>query len=279
MGIICGGGQFPAAVADSIQRQGRPVFLFLLEGFADQSLMRFPHAWIPVGALSSIIPIGRKAGCQELVMIGNVVRPRLFQIVRDWRMIRLLPVLTRIYLGGDNRLLSGVAGIFESQGFKLRGAHEVAPHILVPEGIFTTCRPSEGDLADIHFGFRMLHALGAYDAGQAAAIAGRRVLAVEAAEGTSDMLARVAEMRRTGRLKLSERAGVLVKCPKPGQDRRIDLPAIGPATVNEAKAAGLKGIAVEVGGAIVADSDALIAAANDAGIFVIALVPDAEPAA
>jgi DUF1009 family protein len=99
------------------------------------------------------------------------------------------------------------------------------------------------------------------------------VLAIEAAEGTSGLLANVAAMRKNGRLRLPKRAGVLVKAPKPNQDRRVDLPAIGTETIKEAAAAGLKGIAVEAGGCLIADADALVRAADAAGLFVMGVAP------
>lgn len=279
IGIVCGGGQFPAAVAESVLGRGRQIFLLLLEGFADPALTRYPHAWLSAGKLGAVVPIARRNGCKDLVMIGSFVRPRLSQLIRDWRMLLLLPRLARLYIGGDNRLLSGVGGILEAEGFRILGAHEVAPEILFPEGTPTRRKPSAGDLDDIRFGLELLRATGAFDLGQAAAIAGRRVLAIEAAEGTSEMLARIAQMRSSGRLKLPQRAGILVKAPKPGQDRRIDLPAIGLNSVAEAKAAGLVGIAVEADSTIVADSETLIEAADAADLFITAMLPieRAEP--
>jgi DUF1009 family protein len=153
----------------------------------------------------------------------------------------------------------------------------VAPDILMPEGVAGKHRPSASDEEDIRFGFDLLRTMGRFDVGQAAAVSELRVLAVEAAEGTAGMLQRVAEMRRNGRLKIAARAGVLVKAPKPEQDRRIDLPTIGPDTIAEAKAAGLLGIAVEAGGTIAADLDALVKAADKAGLFVVGVPAGKKP--
>jgi len=180
-----------------------------------------------------------------------------------------LPRLLPYFRGGDDRLLSGVTEDFEARGFRLVGAHEVAPEILMPEGIVGKHRPRRTDEDDIGFGFDLLRAIGSFDVGQAAIVSGMHALAVEAAEGTASMIARVAEMRKNGRVKLPARAGVLVKAPKPNQDRRVDLPAIGPDTIAQAKAAGLLGIAVEAGSTVVADTAALIRAADKAGLFVI----------
>ena len=144
----------------------------------------------------------------------------------------------RIYRGGDDHLLSGVVhGLFEDHGFRIVGAHEVAPEILMPRGTDRdACGRAERDRADIARALALLHAIGPFDVGQAAVVAGNHVLAVEAAEGTDGMLARIAELRARGRIATPAGAGVLVKAPKPGQDRRVDLPTIGPRTVEEAAA-------------------------------------------
>ena len=118
-------------------------------------------------------------------------------------------------------------------------------------------------------GFDYLRATGAFDVGQAVVVAGKHVLAVEAAEGTDEMLARVAEMRANGRVRAPAGTGVLVKAPKPGQDQRFDLPSIGPQTVEGVARAGLAGIAVVAGSTIIAKPEQLIAAADHANIFVI----------
>jgi DUF1009 family protein len=182
----------------------------------------------------------------------------------------VLPKVVRAYYGGDDHLLSGVARIFEDHGFRLLGAHEVAPDILVGEGALGAHKPGEADSADITRGLSLLHAIGPYDVGQAAVISNNHVLAVEASEGTDGMLARVAELRRAGRIR-AQKGGVLVKAPKPGQDRRFDLPSIGPRTIENAAAAGLSGIAVIAGGTIVAEPQAVISAADKAGLFVIGM--------
>ena len=151
----------------------------------------------------------------------------------------------------------------------LRGAHEVAPEILVPEGILTRRLPSEDDHNDIAKGLALIGAMGPFDVGQAAVVSGAHVVAVEGAEGTDEMLARVADLRRRGRLISPAGHGVLVKAPKPEQDRRIDLPAVGLKTVEAVADAGLAGIAVAAGEAVIADLDTTIAAANGAGLFVV----------
>lgn len=275
LGIICGAGAFPIAVAESVQRQGRPVVLLALRGFADQAVERFPHEWMPFGAFGTSVALARKHGLRDIVTIGSVYRPRLRDFRADWTTLKILPRLARLYRGGDDHLLSGVANLLNDYGFRLLSVAEVAPELLVPEGVLGAHAPSADDQVDIRFGFDLLHAMGPFDVGQAATVAGRRVLTVEGAEGTEMMLARLAELRR-GRLKLPPRAGVMVKAPKPSQDRRIDLPAVGAETVEQAVAAGLRGIAVEAGGTIVPDIAAMVRAADKAALFLVGVRKQAE---
>lgn len=269
IGIICGGGSIPLAVAHAVQAQGRAVMLFPLRGFAGPEVEAFPHRWVHLGAVGALFRALREAGCKDIVLIGSLVRPQPWKVRFDLKTVLLTPRLLSLFRGGDDKLLSGVAQLFEEHGFRLVGAHELVPELLMPEGVAGKHRPSPADEEDIALGFELLRAIGPFDVGQAAAVASHHVVAVEGAEGTAGMLARVAEMRNNGRLKLPARAGVLVKAPKPGQNRRVDLPAIGPDTVAQAKAAGLSGIAVEAGSTIVADSVQLVKAADAAGLFIV----------
>jgi len=271
LGIVCGAGSFPIAVAEAVQKRGRPVVLLALRGFADQAVEQFPHEWMPFGAFGTSLALARKHGLHDIVTIGSVSRPKLLDFRLDWTTLKLLPRLARFYRGGDDHLLSGVASLLNEYGFRLLSVAEVAPELVVPTGTLGSRKPSVEDKVDIAFGFDLLRALGPFDVGQAVVISTRRVLAVEAAEGTTGMLTRLAKLRKSGRLKLAERAGVLVKAPKLGQDRRIDLPAIGVETVTQAVAAGLRGIAVEAGGTIVPDATAMVRAADAAGLFIVGI--------
>jgi hypothetical protein len=153
------------------------------------------------------------------------------------------------------------------------GAHEIAPDLLLPEGPLGTRMPSEQDRADIERGLALLAATGPFDIGQAAVVAGRHVLAVEAIEGTDRMLDRVVTLREEGRIRVPAGSGVLVKAPKPQQDRRFDLPAIGPATVEAVARAGLAGLAAVAGAAIVAEPQRVARLAEERGVFVVGVKP------
>jgi DUF1009 family protein len=270
LALICGGGSLPLAIADSVSARGRPVLLFPLHGAADPAgLERHPHHWLYLGQGGKFRRLARGAGCRDVVLIGSLVRPALWQIRPDFVALMEFPRVIAGFRGGDDHLLSAIGALFERHGFRLLGAHDVAPEILMPEGVLGVVQPSEADRADIALGFDYLHATGRFDVGQAVVVAGRHVLAVEAAEGTDAVLARVAEMRTSGRVRAPAGKGVLVKAPKAGQDRRFDLPSIGPRTVEAAVQAGLAGIAVAAGSSVVAEPEQLIAAANRAKVFVL----------
>jgi DUF1009 family protein len=277
LALICGGGTLPLAVADSVSKRGRAVVLFALRGHADPALVtRYPHHWLRVGQLGAFTRLAHSAGCRDVVFIGSLVRPTLRALWPDFAALRLLPRIVRAYRGGDNHLLSSVSRIVEDQGFRLLGAHEVAPEILVPQGALGHINVSEEDRQDIAFGFDYLRASGAFDVGQAVVVAGNRVLAVEAAEGTDQMLTRVADLRASGRIGVPAGIGVLVKAPKPGQDERFDLPSIGPNTVGGVVRAKLAGIAVIGGRTVIADPERVVSEADRAGIFVVGVSVESD---
>lgn len=276
LAIICGGGGFPAAVAEAAARRGRRPVLFALKGWADPKLVeRYPHHWIAIGQVGRFLRLARAEHCRDVVFIGKLQRPPLAQIRLDWHTLRLLPRIVRAFRGGDDRLLSTVATFVEDGGLRVIGVADVAPEILAPEGVLGRRQPSPRARADIARALELIAALSPFDIGQAVVVADNHVLAIEAAEGTDAMLARVAELRRQGRVATPPGVGVLVKAPKRGQDRRVDLPAIGRQTVEGVAGAGLAGLAIVAGGAIIADIAAVAAAADRAGIFLIG-VPEAK---
>ena len=267
--VVCGGGSLPATVADALVGQGRGVVMFPLHGWADPAAVeRFRHHWIHIGQLGRFSRLARSEGCRDLVLIGTLVRPMIRQLRLDIETLRVMPRIIRAYRGGDDHLLSGIGRILEDYGFRLVGAHEVAPQILAPLGHVGRFAPTPRDEADITRGLALLAATGPFDVGQAAVVADGRVLAVEAAEGTDHMLAHIAEMRRGGRIRSAAGTGVLVKAPKPSQDRRFDLPTVGPSTVQHIAAAGLAGLAVVAGGVIIVEPARVMALADKANIFV-----------
>jgi DUF1009 family protein len=270
LAIICGGGCFPMAVAEAVLRSGRQPVMLGIKGWADRDVVeRHRHHWVALGQVGRLVRLARREGCREAVFIGTVLRPPLAKIRLDWPTFRAMPRLLGSFRGGDDQLLKGVAGIIEEAGLTIVGLDAVAPEIFVPEGVLAQRQPTEGDKADITRAIQVVAALGPFDVGQAAVVAHGQVLAVEGVEGTDNMLARIAEMRRQRRVIARVGTGVLVKSPKPGQDRRFDLPAIGPQTIENVARAGLAGVAVTAGSTLIAAPMDVIAAADRAKIFLV----------
>jgi DUF1009 family protein len=270
MAIICGGGSFPAAVAEAVVRRGRRPVMMAIKGWADPKVVeRHPHHWVALGQVGRLVRLARAEGCREAVFIGTLLRPPLTRIRLDWPTVRAMPEIIRAFRGGDDQVLKAVASVIEGGGLRIIGLDEVAPEIFVCEGALGRYQATARDRADIARALEVIAALGPFDVGQAAVVADNNVLAVEAAEGTDNMLLRVGELRRQQRVTTPVGVGVLVKAPKPGQDRRFDLPAIGPQTIENVVRAGLAGLAVAAGSAIIADPRGTIAAADRAKIFLL----------
>jgi UDP-2,3-diacylglucosamine hydrolase len=270
LAIICGGGTVPRAIAEVALKQGRRVVLFPLRGFADtQALAAFPQHEIALGQLGRFVRLARAEGCHDVVFVGGLVRPSIWRVRFDWRALTQMPHIVRSFRGGDDHLLTGMARLLERDGFRLIGVREVAPDITAPPGVLGLHQPDESVMADIARGFAVLDAMSPFDVGQAVVVARRRVLAVEAAEGTDAMLERIVALRQAGRIGLPAGTGVLVKAPKRNQDRRFDLPSVGPGTIARAAQAGLSGLAVVARATVVAEPQRFIAAADEAGLFVV----------
>ncbi|MFL6814268.1 MAG: LpxI family protein [Bradyrhizobium sp.] len=270
IGLIAAGGVMPFAVADSLIARGVNPVLFALKGACDPvAVQRFRHHWISLGQLGRAVRLFRAENCRDLVFIGTLVRPALSEIRLDWGTLRVIGRLWAAFRGGDDHLLSGIGRILEQDGFRMVGIKDVAPDLLMPRGCLTLKAPDENAAADIARGRDVLRALSPFDIGQAAVVIDSHVVGVEDIEGTDGLLARVARLRKEGRIRAKRGRGVLVKAPKSGQDLRFDLPTIGPRTIEAAGAAGLAGIAVIAGETTVVEAQIMIEAADVAGLFVI----------
>jgi DUF1009 family protein len=273
LAIVCGGGALPLQAAHAVRAQGRGVFLVGLSGWAEPEIAAFDHAWVKMGEFGRVTRLLRERGVEELAMLGGVSRPDFSDVWLDWGAVKRVADIAKLFRGGDDGLLKGIARIFESEGFRFVGIADFAPELLCPVGWFAGPKPNKEAEADIVFGARLLAALSPFDVGQGAVIARERAIAVEAAEGTDAMLKRVAELRLSGRVRLKGRAGVFVKAAKRGQDFRFDLPAVGPATIKAAVKADLSGIALAAGQTLVLEREAFLTAAGKAGLFVIGFSP------
>jgi DUF1009 family protein len=266
--IVAGRGALPVALARALAARGRAAVLAEMTGFAvdnPDGLAVIPFRVEKLGALFKAL---RAAGAAEVVFAGAVARPRLDPAQFDFKTVTLAPRIASALKGGDDATLRTVLDIFEREGFSVRAAHEIAPDLLPPAGVLTRAQPGSRDRKDAARAAAIVAALSAVDVGQGAVVAGGLALGVEALPGTDRMLGQVAALPADLRPDPVVARGVLFKGPKTGQDRRIDLPVIGPDTVAGAASAGLSGIAIAAGGVMVLDRDAVIAAADKAGLFI-----------
>jgi DUF1009 family protein len=259
-------------VIQACREAGRPFFVLALEGQADRATVDgVPHAWCRIGAAAQGAKHLREFGAEEVVFVGKVRRPSLAELRPDWRALKVIVKATARALGDDG-LLRAVIKEFESEGVKVVGPHEVVQGLLAVEGVYGRIKPDRQARIDIARGLAAAKAIGALDIGQAAVVQQGIVLGVEAIEGTDALLARAGALQRKGA------GGVLVKASKPNQERRIDLPGIGVETVAAAAKAGLRGIAVEAGGALVIERAKVVARADALGLFLVGVAPPASSA-
>lgn len=263
LGVIAGAGALPGQIIAACRETGREFFVLAFEGSADPDIIgNVPVQWVRMSSLSTALESARREGVSELVLVGKIPRPSVMELMRDIRSAKFMAKVGTRMLGDDNILSAVVRELEEAEGFKVIGPETVLENLLATEGPYGRLAPSADELADIRRGLDVVHQLGRLDIGQAAIIQNEFVIGVEGAEGTDRLIQRCAEF-----VSPDLPGGVLVKAAKPTQDRRIDLPAVGLSTVEYAVEAGLRGIAVETGRALVVDRADMARAADAAGIF------------
>jgi len=274
LGVIAGGGQLPARIVEHCRRQGRDVFVIAIEGQASLDLGDgVAHERVRLGAGGRMLELLRREAVSDVVMAGAVRRPSLTDLRPDLWTAGFLARSGAAMLGDDGLLRALVRELETRCGVRVVGIDDVLPDVLAPVGCLGKFAPDEDALKDIARALDVARGIGVLDVGQGAVVQQGIVLAVEAAEGTSAMLARCRDLARPGP------GGVLVKAKKPNQDRRADLPTIGPDTMHAAAAAGLRGVAIEAGSVLILDRQETVAAADAANLFLVGLSipPNAPP--
>ena len=266
IGIVAGGGEVPGQLIDALRRRNHPFFIIGLEGqVLPETLDGTPHLVVRLGAVGTALDALRREGVRRLVFAGSVRRPSLAELRPDWTATRLIARMgPKMFLAGDDALLSAVVKVLEGEGFTVERADRLLDGLLAGAGYLGRHQADAVALADIARAVAILRALGPLDVGQGVVVQQGLVLGVEAIEGTDALLARCGALRRDGS------GGVLVKRAKPGQELRADLPTIGARTVEGAAAAGLAGIAVEAERTLMPERAATIEAADARGLFVVA---------
>lgn len=276
IGLLAGGGAAPVAIVRSLLAQGRRVHVVGLGGPfhppADAPGVTCDE--VGIAQIGKMLWSFREQECRDLMIAGTVRRPDLWTVRPDLGFFTNIPAILALTRGGDDRLLRRVVRFFEDKGFRVRGLADETPDLLVPKGPLGRVVPTPDQEADATQARLILASLGHLDVGQAVVMRDGRLCAVEGAEGTDGLLKRVAEQHGND----ARGSGVLVKMPKPGQDMRMDLPTIGPETINNARAAGLAGIAVASAATLLIEASATREAADAAGVAVWGMDPvPAEP--
>jgi len=259
LGIVAGGGTLPLHLIAACRASGRAVFVLAIEGQANASVIDgVEHRWNRLGAGGAGLKKLHEAGVKDVVFAGHIKKPSLVALRPDRKALAVFAKVAGGFAAGDNALLTAVARAVEAEGFRVVGAEEILSGLLATEGAYGALTPDAAAQSDIAKGVTAARELGRADKGQAAVVKDGVVLGVEDETGTDALIARCA-------------GGVLVKVSKPGQERRIDLPAIGPETIANAARSGLRGVAVEAGGALVIDRAEVARRAEAAGIFVVGI--------
>jgi DUF1009 family protein len=274
LGLIAGGGDLPRAVAHSARESGRDVFVVCLTGsMLPDWEAAFQHTWLTPGEPGRIVRALKAAGCDEILLAGKVDRPKFSDMKLDAKGMLLLPRAIAAARQGDDALLRFIVGICEDEGLRAVSVAQAAPGLICGADALGRVTPDAAGIDDIAAAFKVVRALGAADVGQAAVVCDGLTLAVEAAEGTDAMIARVGSLREALRGTANAPRGVLVKALKPTQDSMTDMPVVGVQTVRNAHAVHLAGIALEAGTSLIVDKAAVAAEADRLGLFVVGVTP------
>jgi len=261
IGIIAGGGQFPLLFAKAVKMQGLKVYAAAHQGETDETLAGQVDSlqWVKLGQLGKIINFFKEQGVKKTVFIGSITKTNIFRDVRPD--LKGLGLWNKIDIKQDDAILRAVADRLEKDGIEVVASTRYVPELLFPKGLLTRKKPTKEQISDISFGWKIARSIGSLDIGQCVVVRNGTVLAVEAIEGTD------ATIRRGG--SLGKEKAVVVKLRKPKQDLRFDLPAVGEKTIESMQEVRAAVLAVEAGYALFFDREAVIRAADAAGIVVV----------
>ena len=268
IGLIAGGGQFPLLFAEAARKQGRSVVAIGHVNETNPKLEKEVEliSWVKLGQLGKIIKFFKKNGVNETVFTGTITKTRVFKdILPD---IKGLTLWNKIDSRLDDAILRAVARALEQEGIQVLASTIYLEHLFFPSGILSQKKLTESQVEDVRFGWKIAREIGRLDIGQCVVVRERSVLAVEAIEGTD------AAIQRGGQL--ANKGAVVVKLKKPGQDFRFDLPATGMTTIDTLAAVKGAVLAVEAGQSLLFDREAMVAAADKAGIVVVGVEEQAD---
>ncbi len=276
LAIVTGEGDLPRLLAEDCKRQGRSYVLVLFAGFLPDWAADHPRIAAKFEQPAALFKALEAAGCRHVAFAGSMQRPKLNPLKFDWKFLKLAPTLLPALKSGDDVTLRTINSIFEAEKMEIVAPHSLLESLLAVAGVLTRAQPSKSDRTDMLRGFAIARAAGAQDVGQGAVVAQGLCLGVESIQGTDALLAFVAQTGGQFRSHGDGGGGVLCKAPKPGQDWRVDLPAIGPQTIEMAAKAGLGGVAVQAGGVLILGQEETVAKADALGLFLTCETLDTE---
>ena len=265
LGLIAGNGRFPFLVLGAARAAGDEVTIIAIKEEAfpalEEMAARPPRAalhWVSLGQLGKWLSLMQEAGVTQAVMAGQVKHTKLFDIRPDWTLGR---VLMRLATKNTDSIISGVADVLHDNGIELLHSTAFLQPLMAREGVLTSRAPTDAERADLDFGYRVADTIAGLDIGQTIAVKSAAVVAVEAMEGTDAVIARAGQLAGAG--------VVVVKVAKPNQDMRFDVPVVGVSTIAAMQAAGARVLSVDAARTLMIDGDAIVAAANEAGIAIV----------
>jgi len=273
LAIIAGNGDLPRRLAIECARKGDLCAVVVFGPEVPDWATAYPLINAAFERLGALFDDLRSNGCASVIFAGGLIRPHLDPEKFDAKTLEIAPRLLPLIGRGDDATLGAVTQIFEDEGFGVIAAQDILGGLVAGQGVLGNIVPQAADLVDIGRAAEIVAAIGRVDVGQGAVVAQGLCLGVESLQGTDRMLEFVARTAAPLRPDPKGAKGVLFKGPKPAQDRRVDLPAIGPVTIENAHAAGLGGVAVAAGGVLLIDGEQIIARANDLGLFLFGLAP------
>ncbi len=275
LALIAGRGDLPLKIIQK-NSTNRSIVVIAFDGQTDVDLRSKIPADIPIlitklGIIQPILDFLKEHQVTEIVMAGGITRPKFRDLAVDRTGAHWLTMLGSALLKGDDHLLKGILHLLEKEGYSIVSADDLLNDLFITKGNQTHRVPTAGDQFDIDQGIAILNALSPFDVGQSIVIQDGCVLGIETISGTKVMLQQVAMLDRVEdqQRKNDQRAGVLIKKQKINQSRKVDLPTIGPDTIEQVKQAGLAGLALEAGAVQVLDLEHVIAMANEAGLFLV----------
>ena len=277
LGLIAGNGRFPFLLLDAARAHGLRVVVAAIKEETDAEMNECAALdpenvrvhWLSLGELSKLIEMFQREGVTQAVMAGQVKHKQIFSSIRpDWRLAKLL---LNLRTRNTDMLLGAVAKVLEDEGIALMSSTAFLEPMLAAEGVLTARAPDETERGDIAYGLRVARGIAGFDLGQTVVIAAGACVAVEAMEGTDATIARAGALfvEMADEASTLQRRLTVVKVAKPGQDMRFDVPVVGLPTIEAMRAAGATCLCVEAGRTLLFDREAMVKAADVAGIAIV----------